>query len=142
MKKILATLGLFCIAMAVYATTNEISILQNLDVSKNSLQMSKSSGQQAVQMAGTRFYSAVYALTTTNQVMAKGAIGDLGWSYSRNLSSNATVAISYDNGATTNEYLLPGEARMIRFAPGYIITQMVVAVTSGTGDFENTILEK
>lgn len=140
MKKTIIVLATMIAGLAI-ATTNEITAYVSLDVKKNSLAINKNSGNQIVQMAGTRFYSAVYALTTTNQPMAKGAIGSLGWVYARNLSTNATVSISFDSGATTNMQLLASEAVLFRLAPSFQVTNIHAAVTSGSGDFEFTLIE-
>lgn len=140
MKKVL--FGLILIASVAAATTNEITANIDLQVSKNSLQLQKNSGSQIIQMAGTRFYSAVYALTTTNQPMSKGAVGSLGWCYARNFSTNKTVYLSFDVGATTNMMFLPSEAVIFRLADTFQVTNIHAAVTSGTADFEFTIIEK
>ena len=141
-KYIVSLIALILTASIAAATTNEITVYLSVDVTKNSLSLSKNSGNQVIQMLGTRYYSSVYALTTTNQPMAKGAVGNLGWCYGRNLSTNATVSVSFDAGVSTNLQLLPSEAMLFRLAPGFQVTNIQAAVVSGAGDYEFVIIEK
>jgi hypothetical protein len=147
MNKILTTLIAVLIAGQLFATTNEITVLTDLQVSKGAIQISKQPGNQVIQMVGTRFYSSVYSLTTTNQSMSKGAVGNLGWAYMRNLSAKTTnadvvVNISFDAGVTTNMQLLPTEAMVFRLAPAFEVTNIFASVAAGSGDFEFTVIEK
>lgn len=143
MKKLIYSIVILLMAGIAVATTNEIVVVSSLKVNKNSTEINKTSGQQLIQMAGNRFYSSVYSLTTTNQSMAKGAIANLGWTYIRNLSTNNTIAISFDSCATTNMHLLPSEAAVFRLAPSFQVTNIHAAVsTGGVADLEFTVVEK
>lgn len=126
----------------VMASTNEISITIDFQVKKNSLELLKSPGTINAQMTGTKYFSQIYTATTTNQNLSKGSIGNMGWSYLRNISSNVWVYISTSNGADTNFCLLPTEAAVIRFAPSCNITTIQYSVTNGTADFEFSPIEK
>ena len=142
MKTIMAAITCFCIAAAAWATTNEITVQVYLKADKNSVQIERKPGTLQIQMIGSRWQSYVVPCTITNTPLSKGAVGNLGWAYCRNLSTNQTVALSFDNGATTNMHLLSGECALWRFAPAFQMTNVSAAVTAGAGDFEVTILEQ
>jgi hypothetical protein len=142
MKKLIIMLACIGFAVIGYATTNEITVSSSLKVNKNSTELSKSALNQLVQMAGTRFYSATITATTTNQALSKGNVGNLGWCYWRNCSTNKTLYMSTGNGASTNFCLLPGEAGVFRLAPSCVITTIQVSASSGAADLDLTVVEE
>jgi hypothetical protein len=146
MKKIMQLAWSFaaiiiCSASVVYGTTNEITVTCNLRVKKNSAEITKTSGNQLIQMAGTKFFSTVYTATSTNQPVSKGNVDNLGWCYMRNLSTNNSVYISFDVGATTNMMLKFAEAALFRLNTSFEMTNVHIRTTSGVCDMELTIVE-
>ena len=141
MKKLIV--ALMMIAGIASASTNEISVSVLLKAKKNATDLTRQTGTLLLQMAGQRYNVQTVAATTTNAVLTKGSVGTPGWCYMRNLGTNGspTVSITFDAGATTSIVLEAKEPALFRAAGGAIITNWTVSASSGSVDFEFTVIE-
>jgi len=143
MKKTISILATLTILTSLAWAANEISIQTLLKVSKDAVQLQRTSGTLLVDMTGSKYSTFVITLTTTNQFLTKGNVGDSGWCYMRNLETNtaAVANISMDGGTTTSMVLRASEPALFRLAPGALVTNFTGSATTGTVNFEITVVE-
>lgn len=136
-------LAIVLMASSAFATTNEISVSTILKVSKDAVQISRTSGTKLIQFIGSRWNTQTIALTTTNQALTKGSVGNAGWCYMRNLGTNGSPSayITFDSGVTTGIVVEAGEPALFRLAPNAVVTNFTAGASSGTVDFEFTVIE-
>jgi hypothetical protein len=141
MKKYVVMLVLM--AQSVFATTNEIAVQALLKVNKGPVQINRTSGTVTIQMAGNKYNTQTISATTTNALLTKGNVGNAGWCYMRNLSTNAAdrVNITFDAGSTTSLVLEASEPAIMRLHPSAIVTNFTVSSSAGSVDFEFTVIE-
>ena len=138
-----ALIALLLMAGIAHASTNEISVSTTLKVSKDATKITRQTGTILIQMAGNKFNSQVVSATTTNQFLTKGGVVTPGWAYMRNLSTNTaqSLSVTFDGGATTSIVLEAKEPALFRCAPDALITNWTVSASSGSVDFEFTVIE-
>jgi len=131
------------IAGVATASTNEITVSTTVKVNKDAVQITRQSGSLLVQMAGKRYNTQTISLTTTNQFLTKGSVQSAGWCYMRNLETNATAQanISFDGGATTTMVFKAKEPALFRLNPDALVSNFTGAASSGSVDFEITVIE-
>ena len=125
------------------ASTNEITVSTTLKVAKDAVALERKSGTKLIQMAGKRYNIQTVAATTTNALLTKGSVSSAGWCYMRNLGTNGSpsVTITFDIGVTEAMVLEAGEPACFRLAPAAVVTNFTVKSSSGTVDFEFTVIE-
>lgn len=141
MKKYI--IALLLMAGVAQATTNEISTSITLKVNKNATQITRNTGTILIQMAGNLVNVQSGQASTTPTNLTKGGVTTPGWVYIRNLSTNAAekIGFSFDGGTTTNLLLEAEEAGVFRADPGAAITNWTVGTSTGTCNFEFTLIE-
>ncbi len=145
MKKSLPIILLLASCAICYGSTNEITVTASLKVSKDSIQISRTSGTKLVQMAGHRYNTQVLALTTNLQSLTAGSVVTNGWCYLRNLgtgTNDATTAdISFDGGVTPALSIKSGEPALFRMSKSTVVTNIKASASVDTTDLEFTIIE-
>jgi hypothetical protein len=142
-KLIIIALFCGCTASVAQASTNEISVNVNLSVKKDAISLARNTDTVRIQMAGNLYSVQTLTLTTTNQFMVKGAIGNAGMCYMRNLSTNAAAQanITFDRGTTTGIVLKAQEPAIFRIKADAAVTNFTGSASVGTVNFEMTIIE-
>ena len=141
MKKVIV--ALFLAATMAHATTNEITVRVSLKVNKDAVQVNRDSGTLQINMAGKRYNTQTLTLTTTNQYLSKGSVASAGFCFMRNLETNTTkqANVSLDGGVTTSLTFKAKEPALFRLTSAALVTNFTAAASSGTCDFEITVIE-
>lgn len=139
---------ILCIICTSAYAANEISMQGYLKAEKGTRKIERSPGTVAITWTGTRYFGPViYSLTTNEwQFASKGAVGDNGFVWMRNVGSSGSVKVSLDAGNTVHFLVKTNEFLTFRLDPSYVITNLAfIAVAPSTNavtnDFEVTILE-